>query len=51
MLEAIHDPEHERHEEFQDWLPGGFDAEAFSAEEVNRRLAVPRRRNKAASKH
>lgn len=50
MLEAIRDREPEQHEEFQDWLPGGFDAEAFSTEEVNRRLAsLQRRWNKATS--
>ena len=44
------DPQHEQHEELLDWLGDGFDPEAFSADEVNRRLApLQRRRNKAAA--
>ncbi|HVP45418.1 MAG TPA: plasmid pRiA4b ORF-3 family protein [Bryobacteraceae bacterium] len=39
LLEAISDPGHEQHEELLDWLGNGFDPEAFSGEEVNRRLA------------
>ena len=39
LLEAISDPGHEQHEELLDWLGNGFDPEAFSVEEVNRRLA------------
>jgi hypothetical protein len=39
LLEAIRDPAHEEHEEMLDWLGGDYDAEAFSVDEVNRRLA------------
>jgi hypothetical protein len=43
--------EHEKHEELLDWLGDGFDPEAFSADEVNRRLApLQRRRTKVAGK-
>ena len=48
FLEAIADPEHERHEELKEWLGDDFDPEAFSVDEVNRRLApLQRRRSKA----
>ena len=48
LLEAIGDPEHDQHEEMQDWLGDDFDPEAFSVDEVNRRLAPLRRcRSKA----
>ena len=51
LLEAIGDPEHEEHEEILEWLGGGFDPEAFSVDEVNRRFApLQRRRSKAARK-
>jgi len=43
LLEAISDPWHEQHEELLDWLGDGFDPEAFSVDEVNRRLAPIRR--------
>jgi hypothetical protein len=47
LLEAIRDPEHDRHEEIRDWLGDDFDPEAFSVDEVNRRLApLQRRRGK-----
>jgi len=50
LLDAISDPAHEEHEELLDWLGGGFDPEAFSVDEVNRRLApLQRRRNKPAA--
>ena len=38
LLEAISDLQHEQHKELLDWLGDGFDPEAFSVEEVNRRL-------------
>ena len=38
LLEAIRDPTHEEHEAMMDWLGGRYDPEAFSVEEVNRRL-------------
>lgn len=43
LLEAISDPSHEQHEELLDWLGDGFDSEAFSVEEVNRKLAPVQR--------
>ena len=50
LLEAIRDPEHEEHDELLDWLGGNFDPDAFSVDEVNRRLAaMQRRRSKAAA--
>ena len=39
LLEAISDSGHEQHEELPEWLGDGFDPEAFSVDEVNRRLA------------
>jgi hypothetical protein len=44
LLEAIGDPEHDQHEEMRDWLGDDFDPEAFSVDEVNRRLAPLHRR-------
>lgn len=46
FLQAIADPEHERHEELISWSGGGFDPELFSIEKTNRRLrrAFPQRR-------
>ena len=50
LLEAIGDPGHEEHDELLDWLGGNFDPDAFSVDEVNRRLAaIQRRRSKAAA--
>jgi len=39
LLEAIRDPAHPEHENLMDWVGGEFDPDAFSVEEVNRRLA------------
>lgn len=50
LLEAISNPEHEQHDELLEWLGDNFDPEAFSVDEVNRRLAPLQRRNKAARK-
>jgi Plasmid pRiA4b ORF-3-like protein len=51
LLEAIRDPEHEEHEELLDWVGEGFDPDAFSVEEVNRRFGpLQRRRSKAAAR-
>jgi hypothetical protein len=44
LLEAIRDPEHERHEEMLEWVDEDFDPDAFSVDDVNRRLAPPQRR-------
>ena len=38
LLEVIHDPTHEEHEEMMDWLGGEYDPDAFSVDEVNQRL-------------
>jgi hypothetical protein len=40
LLEAIHDPGHERHEEMLDWIGGEFDPEEFDLAAVNKRLAA-----------
>ena len=49
LLEAIGDPEHEEHQELLDWVGGSFEPDAFSVDEVNRRLAPLQRHRKAAS--
>lgn len=50
LLEAIRDPDHEQHEELLNWLGDRYDPEAFSVDNVNRRLAPMQRRwNKAAT--
>jgi hypothetical protein len=48
LLEAIRDPDHEEHEEMLEWIGEGFDPDAFSVDEVNRRL-TPFQRRKAKS--
>lgn len=40
MLEALDYPAHPRHEEFFEWLGGGWDPEEFNLEDVNARLTV-----------
>jgi len=40
MLEALDDPTHPRHEEFFEWLGGGWDPEEFDLENVNARLTA-----------
>jgi hypothetical protein len=48
LLESIGNPDHEQHAETMEWLDEDFDPEAFSVEDVNRRLAnLHRRRSKA----
>ena len=50
LLEAIRDPENKQHEELLNWLGDSYDPEAFSVDNLNRRLAPMQRRwNKAAS--
>ena len=46
LVEALNDPNHERHEEMPDWI-GDFDPQAFSVDKVNRVLTPARRRGKA----
>ena len=42
FLEAIQDPEHERHDELLQWVGGEFDPEAFNVDAVNAALAALR---------
>jgi len=39
FLEAIGDPAHKEHEDMLDWVGGDYNPEAFSVDDVNRRLA------------
>ena len=43
LLDALADPNHEQHQEMRDWVGDDFDPQAFSVEEVNRKLAPKRR--------
>src|SRR5215472_9057457 len=43
LIEALSDPNHERHEEMLEWI-GEFDPQAFSVESVTRLLTPSRRR-------
>jgi hypothetical protein len=45
LLDALKDPNHDEHEELQDWVGDDYDPEAFSIEAVNRMLTrlLPRR--------
>lgn len=38
FLDAIADPDHERHDEFLDWIGGAFDPEAFDVAAATRRM-------------
>ena len=38
FLEAIHDPQHEDHEMFVEWVGDDFDAEAFDLAEINKAM-------------
>jgi Plasmid pRiA4b ORF-3-like protein len=49
FLEALADPEHERHEEMLEWS-GPFDPENFSIDDVNAELRKIFRTRKTASK-
>jgi len=44
LLDAINDPNHEQHDEMLEWVGDDYDPETFSLDEVNRRLALLRRR-------
>jgi hypothetical protein len=48
-MEVLSDPNHKRHEELREWMGDDFDPEAFSADQVNRRLA-PLQRRRAKNK-
>lgn len=39
FLEAINDPTHPEHENYIDWIGGGFDPDAYDIDEVNQTLA------------
>jgi len=41
FLEAISNPEHENHDEMQEWIGEGFDSEAFDLNVVNAMLSQP----------
>ena len=44
LLEALGDPKHEEHKTMRERIGGDFDPEAFSVDDVNRRLAPLQRR-------
>jgi hypothetical protein len=48
LLKTLGDPANEEHESMLEWVGGSFDPEAFSVEEVNQRLAPPKRRRTRA---
>jgi len=49
FLEAIHNPDHDEHEEYLTWIGGVFDPEAINLEEVNTQLrSIGRRRSTEA---
>lgn len=50
LLDALDDPDHERHEELSDWIGDDFDPQAFSVDSVNRKLAPKRRRSRTTKK-
>jgi hypothetical protein len=47
LLDALADPNHERHEELSDWIDENFDPQGFSLDLLNRKLAPKRRRANA----
>jgi hypothetical protein len=47
LIDALADPEHERHEEISEWISEDFDPQAFSVEKVNRMLSPKRHTGKA----
>lgn len=48
LLKVLAKPSHRRYKEIREWLGGNFRPEDFSREEVNRRLALPKRSNKVS---
>jgi|SRR6266545_408512 len=50
LVEVLKDPDHERHGETLDWIGDDFDPEAFSADKVNRRLALLSRHRRKTSR-
>lgn len=51
LLEALRDPDHPEHEEMLDWMGGEFNPNAFSVDDVNRKLAPLQRWWAKISKH
>lgn len=47
LLDALADPGHEQHEEMRDWIGEDFDPNAFSVDDVNRRLSPAPRSGKS----
>ena len=41
LLQALGDPDHPEHDSWREWVPEGFDAEAFDLEGLNHRLRSP----------
>lgn len=50
LLQAIRDPNDERHEEMLDWVGDDFDPHAFSIDEINRLLSPKPRRRKTRTR-
>ena len=50
LVEALNDPNHERHEEMLDWIGDDFDPQALSIDKVNRMLA-PLSRHRRTTSH
>jgi hypothetical protein len=49
LVEALADPNHERHEELLDWIGDDFDPESFSVDEVDKMLAPLSRHRRKTS--
>jgi hypothetical protein len=49
-VEALNDPNHDRHEEMLDWIGDDFDPQAFSVDNVNQMLAPLRRHRHKTSR-
>jgi len=49
LVEALSDPNHERHQEMLDWIGDDFDPQAFSVDNVNQMLAPLRRHQRKTS--
>ena len=49
LVEALANPNHERHEEMLDWIGDDFDPQAFSVEKVNKMLAPLSRHRRKTS--
>jgi hypothetical protein len=49
LVEALNDPNHERHEEMLDWIGDDFDPQAFSVDKANKMLAPLSRHRRKTS--